>query len=411
LGTAERCYGSVDGHLVMQHMFATNLTCFVCGEEYSVTDTLVVCKKCGGILDVKYDLAEIQRTANRESLRSRGRSLWRYREFLPIKDDGSIVSLGEGLTPLRHVRQYAALLQLPHLSLKLDYLNPTGAFKDRGSTVSVSKLKELNMTSVLEDSSGNAGASLAAYCAAARIECTIYAPATTPREKLIQARMYGAKVKTVDGSRTDVATAAENAWKTTGLHYASHNTNPFFVEGMKTVAYEIAEDMHWRVPDHVVFPVGGGTLLAGAYRGFEELVKLGWIERSPRLHCVQSEACMPIVKAFRARAQKVTACAEGNTVAGGIRITNPARGSQVLDSLNKTGGCAVEVSDAAILRHQSLLARLDGIFAEPTSCAALAGLERLRQMSIIEKDEQVVVELTGFGLKDTRTAALSVESS
>src|SRR5208337_1937153 len=181
--------------------------------------------------------------------------------------------------------------------------------------------------------------------------------------------------------------------------------NPFFIEGLKTVAFEIAEDMCWRVPEHVVFPVGGGTLLVGAYRGFEELVKLGWIERSPRLHCVQSEACMPIVEAFRARAKTVTPCTEGNTVAGGIRITNPARGRQVLDSLNKTEGYAVEVSDEAILQHQSLLAKSDGIFAEPTSCAALAGLERLRQMNIIKEDEHVVVELTGFGLKDTKTAA------
>jgi threonine synthase len=386
-------------------MFATNLTCFGCGATYSLDDRLVVCKKCGDILDVKYDLPEIQRNAEKESVKKRIRSLWRYREFLPIKDDHNIVSLGEGLTPLRQVPRYAALAKLRHLSLKLDYLNPTGAFKDRGSTVCVSKLKELNVTSVLEDSSGNAGASLAAYCAAAGIECTIYAPAATPREKLVQARMYGAKVTTVDGSRTDVANAAENAWKMTGLHYASHNTNPFFIEGLKTVAFEIAEDMCWRVPEHVVFPVGGGTLLVGAYRGFEELVKLGWIERSPRLHCVQSEACMPIVEAFRARATTVTPCMEGNTVAGGIRITNPARGRQVLDSLNKTGGYAIEVSDKAILQHQSLLAKSNGIFAEPTSCAALAGLERLRQMNIIKEDEHVVVELTGFGLKDTKTAA------
>ena len=354
---------------------------------------------------MKYDLSEIQRITEKESVKNRVHSLWRYREFLPIDDDRNIVSLGEGLTPLREVPRYAGLAKLPHLSLKLDYLNPTGAFKDRGSTVCVSKLKELSVTSVLEDSSGNAGASLAAYCAAAGIECMIYTPAATTLEKLLQARMYGAKVTTVAGSRTDVAKAAENAWRMTGLHYAAHNTNPFFIEGMKTVAFEIAEEMSWRVPEHVVFPVGGGTLLVGAYRGFEELVKLGWIERSPRLHCVQSEACMPIVEAFRARAETVAPCIEGNTVAGGIRIANPARGKQVLDSLKKTGGHAVEVSDEAILRHQSLLAKLDGIFAEPTSCAALAGVERLRQMNIIREDEHVVIELTGFGLKDTKTAA------
>jgi threonine synthase len=391
-------------------MFAVNLTCFGCGAVYSLNDPLVVCRKCGDILDVKYDLTKIQRSAKKESVKNRVQSLWRYREFLPIMDDRCIVSLGEGLTPLRQAPRYATFARLPNLYLKLDYLNPTGAFKDRGSTVCVSKLKELNVTSVLEDSSGNAGASLAAYCAAAGIECTIYSPAAAPREKLVQARMYGAKVTAVDGSRTDVAKAAEDAWRVTGLHYASHNTNPFFIEGLKTVVFEIAEDMSWKVPEHVVFPVGGGTLLVGAYRGFEELVKLGWIERSPRLHCIQSAACMPIVEAFRKHAKIVTPCAEGNTVAGGIRITNPARGRQVLDSLNKTGGHAVEVSDEEIMRSQSLLAKLGGIFAEPTSCAALAGVQRLRQMNIIKEDEHIIVELTGFGLKDTKTAAGAVAS-
>jgi threonine synthase len=205
-----------------------------------------------------------------------------------------------------------------------------------------------------------------------------------------------------------VAKAAENAWRTTGVYYASHNLSAFFLEGMKTFAYEISEDLEWEVPDHVVFPVGGGALLTGAWKGFEELLQLGWINRLPRLHCVQSQACMPIVAAFDNAASKVTPAEEGETIAGGIRITNPARGKQILQALRRSKGHAVAVSDEAILQHQKALARNEGIFAEPTSCAALAGLEKLLDNGALATDESVIVAITGFGLKDTKNAIKSI---
>ena len=299
-------------------------------------------------------------------------------------------------------------MRLSNLSTKLDYLNPTGSFKDRGNTVNVSKLKEMNITEVLEDSSGNAGASLAAYCAAAGIHCTLYVPASAPSEKLLQARLYGAEIKPITGSRTDVAKAAEDAWRTTGLYYASHNLSAFFLDGMKTFAYEIAEDLEWQVPDHVVFPLGGGALFAGAWKGFEELLQIGWIDRLPKFHCVQSEACMPIVEAFRRGAAHVAPVQEGETIAGGIRIANPARGKQVLGVLRRSQGQAVAVSDQEILRHLRDLARNEGIFAEPTSCAALAGLQKLVDVGAVGVGESIVVPLTGFGLKDGKNAAKSI---
>ena len=367
-----------------------------------------MCSKCGGVLDARYDLGEIQRKSDKRLLKNRTRSLWRYREFLPIEKDESIVSMGEGLTPLKKVSSYAASIGLSDLVLKLDFLNPTGSFKDRGTTVSVSKLRELKIRAVMDDSSGNAGCSLAAYCAAAAIDCTLYVPATAPREKLLQAEIYGAKIVKITGSRTDVARAAQDAWKASGLYYASHNLSPFFFEGMKTLAYEIAEDLGWRVPDHVVFPVGTGALLAGAGKGFEELVQLGWVDRVPKLHCIQSEACMPIVEAFRKGSMLVTPATEGETIAGGIRISNPARGSQVLQALRRTQGEAASVTDEAIARHQRLLARREGIFAEPSSCAALAGVEKLLEADAVDSHELVVVPLTGFGLKDTNSAEKSL---
>lgn len=390
-------------------MLARNLKCTACKATYSLSEKLVVCSKCGKVLDVEYDLSLVERKPREEILANRIRSLWRYRELLPIDKEQCIISMGEGLTPLRKVSRYATSVGLSDLALKLDYLNPTGSFKDRGTSVSISKIRELEITAVLDDSSGNAGASLAAYCAAAGIACTLYVPAAAPSEKLIQAEICGAKIVKIAGSRTEVAKAAEDAWKSSDLYYASHNLSPFFFDGMKTVAYEIAEDLGWQVPDHVVFPVGGGALMAGVHKGFQDLKNLGWIDRVPKLHCVQSEACMPIVEAFQRGSSHVEASAEGETIAGGIRISNPGRGDQVLQAIRATKAAAVSVTDDAILAHQTLLSRREGIFAEPTSCAALAGLTKLVEMNAIHTQDSVIVPLTGFGLKDTKNAVKSLE--
>jgi threonine synthase len=389
--------------------YATELQCVGCGSKYRLEETVLTCSKCGEVLDVNYDLSRLKkRKSYRESLKERSHSLWRYREFLPILSDDQIVSLGEGLTPLAKVPRYARAVELHGLVMKLDYLNPTGSFKDRGTTTSVSKLKELGVHTAMDDSSGNAGSSLAAYCAAAGIECTLYVPATAPREKLTQAQMYGARINKITGSRTDVAKAAEAAWKTTRIFYASHNLSPFFFEGMKTVAYEICEDLVWQAPDHVIFPVGGGTLMAGAWKGFRELKELGWISRTPKLHCTQSDACMPIVNAFRSGSAKVTPVEEKETIAGGVRISNPGRGQEVLGAVRESGGQAIAVADDAILKHQQMIARSEGIFPEPTSCVPLAGLEKLREAGVLKADDVIVVPLTGFGLKDVTTAMASL---
>jgi len=388
-------------------LFATAQRCIRCGSVYAPNDPTLVCNSCGSPLDIEYNLDKI-RERTRESLNDRTRSLWRFREFLPITKTESIVSLQEGMTPVNAAARYGETIGVKQLFLKLDYLNPTGSFKDRGNSVNVSRLRELNVTSVIEDSSGNAGSSLAAYCANAAIHCTLYVPEYTVQEKLVQAQIYGAEIVRIPGSRTDVARAAEKAWKTSGKYYASHNLSPFFFEGMKTVAYEIASDLSWNVPDHVVFPVGGGGLMAGTWKGFKELVALGWVSKLPKFHCVQSDACMPIVEAYDKKLEAITPFAEKETIAGGIRISNPARGSQVLQAVRASHGVALSVSDGTILRQQRLLARTEGIFAEPTSCAALAGLEKLREMGEVGSDETVVVPLTGFGLKDTKSAAIEV---
>ena len=386
-------------------LFATTQKCIGCGMDFPLSDKALVCLGCGKPLDIQYDLDKVQNRISKESLKNRVHSLWRYRELIPVAEDDSIVSLQEGMTPLKRASRYGHSIGLGELVLKLDYLNPTGSFKDRGSTVNVSRLKELNIPWVIDDSSGNAGSSLAAYCASGGIGCTLYVPAYTVREKLVQAQMYGAEIVKIAGSRTDVAKAAENVWKTSGRWYASHNLSPFFFDGLRTVAYEIIEQLHWQVPDHIVFPVGGGGLMGGTWKGLEELFRMGWIERLPSLHCIQSEACMPIVEAYRSGSESVKPTIEKETVAAGIRISNPARGSQVLHALRRTHGVAIAVSDASILKHQRLLAKMEGIFVEPTSSVALAGLERLREDGVISNHELALVPLTGFGLKDTQSAS------
>ncbi len=391
-------------------MHAGNLKCVSCAAIYPVNEKLLTCPKCKGVLDVEYDLDGVKHQLGKASFESGVRSIWRFRDLLPIGDERSIVSMGEGLTPLVKAARYGSSVGLDNLGLKADYLNPTGSFKDRGTSVSVSKIRELGIQQVFDDSSGNAGASLAAYCALASVGCTLYVPSTAPAEKLIQAEVYGANVVRISGSRTDVAEAARQAWTTSAVYYASHNLSPFFFDGMKTLAFEISQDRDWAVPDSVVFPVGGGALMAGAHKGFRELTKLGWINRIPKLHCVQSEVCMPITEAFRKGVDHVESSQEGETIAGGIRISSPGRGDQVLRALRDTGGKAVSVSDQDILRHQRLLGRREGMFAEPTSCAALAGLEKLLEMGAIERQEAVVVPLTGSGLKDTRNAARSLQA-
>jgi len=319
-----------------------------------------------------------------------------------------VVSLGEGLTPLLHPVVYGDAIGLRGLHLKLDSLNPTGSFKDRGTTVSVSKLKEWGVDRALDDSSGNAGSSLAAYCAAAGIGCRLYVPSAASSQKIRQAEAYGAEIIRVPGSRSDVERSARKAWKNGKIYYASHALSPYFIDGTKTVAFEIADELGKNLPDHMVFTVGGGSLLLGAWKGFRELLEVGLIDRIPKLHCIQSESCMPVVVAFRKGMSRVKKVPERETVAAGIRISKPARGDEILEVIRRTGGSAEAVADSEILNQQRLMATKSGIFAEPTSCAALAGLVRLREKGKIEADDAAVVPITGSGFKDPGTKPLPV---
>jgi len=370
------------------------LRCTCCDREYSLTSKIWKCS-CGGVLDVLLDFSK--RRISKEQIESRYPSLWRYREFIPVVDDDHIVSFSEGFTPLSK-HSFGSL----EAFLKTDYLFPTGSFKDRGSTVLVSKARELGIQRVVEDSSGNAGASIAAYCAKAGIDCHIYVPSSASVEKTTQIQTYGARITKVAGSRKD---AANHALKAAGSeYYASHSWNPFFIEGTKTLAFEISEQLGWRSPNALILPVGSGTLLLGAYKGFRELESLGFVDKVPRMLAVQSENCPPIYEAFKKNFKDVKEVEAKPTIAEGISVARPVRGNQVLTAIRNTDGNIVAVSDFEVVESLSEMGK-HGYFIEPTSAATIAALHKFYEEGEIDREETIVVPLTGTGLKAVRGIA------
>ncbi|HEY7654631.1 MAG TPA: threonine synthase [Methylomirabilota bacterium] len=322
------------------------------------------------------------------------RSAWRYARALAVGVEHA-VSLGEGWTPLLPGEWHGSPVQY-----KLEFMMPTGSFKDRGMTVMVSYLKSRGISRVLEDSSGNAGASLSAYAAAAGLTCRVLVPETASYPKIAQIAACGADVVTIKGSRQDVAEAALR--QSAELFYASHNWQPFFVEGTKTLAYELWEQSGFRAPDNLVVPLGYGSNVLGAERGFAELVRAGEIARRPRLFAVQAAACAPFAAAFREGVEHLVPTEIRPTMAEGIATAKPTRVAEVLRAVRETGGSVVAVAEAEIVTALRELARR-GLYVEPTSAAAAAGLTRLLASGVVRAQEQTVLVLTGSGLKASTT--------
>lgn len=380
-------------------MIAAAVDCTVCGRSCSPDEPLWVCPTCGSILEIRCvlstDMAELFRGP-----RLPGAGLWRYAPLIPVGAAGA-VSMGEGGTPVVALKGLGRELGLGRLYAKLEYFSATGSFKDRGTAILVTKARQLGVRRLVEDSSGNAGASFAAYCARADISASIYVPASAPEAKKAQIAFYGAEAVSVPGTREAVTEAAlQRCWED-GAYYGSHNLNPWFLQGTKTFAYEVAEQFDLDPPEHLVMPVGNGSLFLGSEIGFGELRRLGVIERSPKLHAVQAEACMPVVEAYRRGLDRAEPVQSRPTIAGGISIARPSRGHMILRAMRESGGAGAAVSDEDILRFQRRLAALEGVFCEPTSAAAFAALPELVRLGAIDPAERVLVAVTGIGLKDT----------
>lgn len=358
-------------------------TCPRCGKTYPIRENHWICE-CGSILEleptVRFDPRKIELS---------NFSLWRYAAMLPVDAAENIISLGEGMTPLA---QYAH--GKDDLLLKLEFTNPTGSFKDRGATVLVSKLHEEGVNDVVEDSSGNAGAALAAYAAHAGIRCKIFVPAGHSTVKLRQIEAYGAQLVPVEGSRKDTANAALDAARTS--YYASHAHSPLYVEGCKTIAYEIWEQTGGVLPDMVVSPVGQGAIVLGLYKGFKELVEDGYAEKMPRLIGVQAEACDPLARAFAAGLEKAIPIETvGSTLAEGIKICDPVRDVDLLRMFRASNGAVIAVKEPEIAQASQDLIH-HGFIAEPTSAVTLAGYRRMQSAGF---SGTCVLVLTGSGLK------------
>ena len=370
------------------------LVCTECKDRHEADMLTLHCARCGSPLDVEY------KDDNLHLMECYG-----FKMPVPFHSDSPAATMGEGHTPIVPLPRVSKALGPPSVFGKLEMMNPTGSFKDRGAATMLSVAVEQGVREVVEDSSGNAGAAVAAYAARVGIKAHIFAPANAPKAKMTQIQVYGAETHPVPGPREASTEAAMQHQREHGTVYASHNLSPYFLEGAKTFAYEVAAQMS-PGPDHIVIPVGNGGLLIGAWKGYRELLIGGVVSRTPNLHAIQAEAVKPIAAQFAGEQWT----AGGSTVAGGISVGAPPRKSQVLRAIADTNGSAVAVSDESILRWQTFLASSEGIFAELTSAAALSGLETLIGGGTIGTDETVLVAITGFGLKDTLPSASPASS-
>src|SRR5262252_708619 len=375
------------------------LRCPKCGWEPG-SKIIFVCAPCRSILEVNVEIGHLKRSDFDAMRRSRNHTIWRWLDFFPVENLSSIVSLGEGCTPLIHATRLGESIGVAQLYLKNDTVLPTGSLKDRSNTVGISKAKELGFTTATVMSTGNAAASVAAYSAAAGMESVVMVPMGTAPSKIIQARAYGATVVVVDGDfDNEVAQLYKTAIEEFGW-YDCLSSNPYRDEGKKSYAYEMVDQLDGEVPDWVIHPTAGGTGIYAMWKGFHEFRSLGWIHKLPRLVASQSEAAAPITHAFMKGLADIEPEVAGPTVAESIQVGNPVSlGWRALAALRESKGTAVALSDEEILEVQSLTGSLAGIFAEPAAATSVAAARRLRSTGVIGPEELVVCNLTGNGLK------------
>src|SRR5919106_1564832 len=368
----------------------SKLRCPKCGWEPG-SRTVFQCARCQSILEISVKTDHLNHSDFARMRHRRDQSIWRWFDFFPVQSRSSIVSLGEGSTPLIHAKRLGEKLGLPNLYLKNDTALPTGSLKDRSNSVGISVAKELGFSTATVISTGNAAASVAAYSAAAGLKSIVMVPSGTAQSKIVQARAYGATVVVVDGDfDNEVAKLYKAAVQEFGW-YDCLSSNPYRDEGKKSYAYEMVDQLNGQIPDWVIHPTAGGTGIYAMWKGYQEFLSLGWIERAPKLVAAQSEAAAPIVAAFEKRLNDVEPVVARETVAESIQVGNPVSlGWRALAALRESNGIAVALSDQEILEAQFLTASLGGIFAEPAAATSVAAAKKLRARGIIGADDRVV---------------------
>lgn len=372
-----------------------HLVCVECGAKNDSCKYTLHCKFCGGLLDAKY---EVPATVEARIIPSVSGTA-RYIPLLPLNNPSNLVTIGEGNTPVIPIPRVAQLLAIPNVLAKMEYFNPTASFKDRGNSIQVSVLKETGVTEVADASGGNAGHSFAAYCARAGIKFHGFINETTSNSRKVHAiSLHGAEVHWV-GEGSDARNQGATQYsKDMGILHMNYQQNIYFVEGLKTLAYEIYEQID-PLPDHIIIPIGNGSIYQGIWRGFKDMLEDGRASKIPRLHGVQTSETQPIVAAFEGRSWSPLP-GEPKSKANGIGVRNPPRPGALLQAARESGGSFIAVSEEQTLRWQRCLAELEGIIVEPTSAVVLAAAEALKNQGVINRDDKLLVPFTGFGVKE-----------
>jgi len=377
----------------------THLDCSKCDRRYEPGLVLHLCE-CGAPLFARYDLEHAAKEMRPGRLALREPTLWRYLEVLPVADPAARVSLGEGFTPLLSARRLGSRLGLPRLIIKDEGGNPTGSFKARGLAVAVSVAKSLGATDVCLPSAGNAGSALAAYAAIAGLRAHVFVSKDTARLFVMETAAYGAEVTTVDGLITDAGRTCARLAAEHGWYECATLKEPYRVEGKKTMGYEIAEQMSWKLPEAILYPTGGGTGLVGMWKAFAELEQMGFVGRErPRMYAVQAEGCAPIVKAFSEGLEEAPLWENARTHAHGLRVPKALGDFLILRALRESHGAGVAVSEEEIVQGVKQAAEAEGIFMAPEGGACVAAARKLKASGHLGPDDTVVLFNTGTGFK------------
>jgi len=381
-------------------MQKTHLQCRECKKEYDPTFKYI-CDECFGPLDVHYDFPSL----TKNTFVNREQTYWRYFELLPITDKSNIVSINAGMTPLVKAEKLGKKIGLNNLYIKNDSVNPTFSFKDRPAGVAVSKAKEFGLGSVGCASTGNLAAATAAHAAKAGLPCYIFAPSDIEHAKITQALSYGSHYIAVDGTYDDANRIAAQVGDSKGIGIVNINMRSYYVEGSKTLAYEVAEQLNWQVPDQLIVPTGSGAMLNAICKGFEELETVSLVNQVSQMHmnCAQANGCAPIVTAFKKNSTDVVPVESPDTVAKSLAIGDPGDGRYVLKRLKQFNGIAEESNNKEILDAILLLAKTEGIFTEPAGGVSVAVLKKMVEQGKIDKNEITVCYVTGNGLKATES--------
>lgn len=381
-------------------MFLTHLDCTACGLRHEWGQLQNLCTSCQKPLFSIYDLAAVGRALKREDLAPREKSLWRYREVLPLPLEIEPVSLGEGGTPLLKAARFGNAAGVPDLWVKDEAQNPTQSFKARGMAVAVSMAKHLGATKLAVPTAGNAGGALAAYAARAGLEAHIFMPSDTPRANIIECRELGANVVLIDGLITDCGAEIAKRKTAEGWFDMSTLKEPYRVEGKKTLGYELAEQLDWKLPDVILYPTGGGTGLIGMWKAFDEMEALGWIGPSrPRMFSVQASGCAPIVRAFEAGEKFAAEFPNAQTRASGLRVPKAVGDFLMLDILRASNGGGATVEDEEMIAMTREVGAAEGLFVAPEGAACFVALRKLVATKRIGEQDSVVIFNTGSGIK------------